>query len=107
MPSGTRAGPAVSVLAYAGMSAFELGIVTEVFGLPRPEFDIPWYELAICAEHPGPVPVIGGASLYTPNGLDTFAAAQMASSYQGTSNSGRGRPNTSVTMPSSNADIPV
>ena len=76
MPSGTRAGPTVSVLAYAGMSAFELGIVTEVFGLPRPEFDIPWYELAICADRPGPVPVIGGASLYTPNGLDTFAAAQ-------------------------------
>jgi AraC family transcriptional activator FtrA len=24
------------VLAFDGMSAFELGIVTEVFGLPRP-----------------------------------------------------------------------
>jgi AraC family transcriptional regulator, transcriptional activator FtrA len=76
MPLGDRAAPTVSVLAYAGMSAFELGIVTEVFGLPRPEFDIPWYELTICAERPGPVPVIGGASLYTPNGLDVFAAAQ-------------------------------
>jgi len=76
MRSGTRARPTVSVLAYTGMSAFELGIVTEVFGLPRPEFDVPWYELTICAEHPGPVPVIGGASLYTPNGLDAFAAAQ-------------------------------
>lgn len=76
MPPGGRAAPTVSVLAYAGMSAFELGIVTEVFGLPRPEFDIPWYELTICAERPGPVPVIGGASLYTPNGLDVFAAAQ-------------------------------
>lgn len=76
MRSGTRARPTVSVLAYTGMSAFELGIVTEVFGLPRPELDIAWYELTICAEHPGPVPVIGGASLYTPNGLDAFAAAQ-------------------------------
>jgi AraC family transcriptional regulator, transcriptional activator FtrA len=76
MPLGGWAAPTVSVLAYAGMSAFELGIVTEVFGLPRPEFDIPWYELTICAERPGPVPVIGGASLYTPNGLDVFAAAQ-------------------------------
>ncbi len=73
---GTGAGPTVSVLAYAGMSAFELGIVTEVFGLPRPEFDVPWYELAICAERAGPVPVIGGASLYTPNDLNAFAAAQ-------------------------------
>jgi AraC family transcriptional regulator, transcriptional activator FtrA len=65
----------VSVLAYAGMSVFEIGIVTEVFGLPRPEFDRPWYELTVCAERPGPVPVIGGASLYTPYGLDVFAQA--------------------------------
>src|SRR5262245_48857386 len=72
----TRPGPTVSVLAYEGASVFEIGIVTEVFGLPRPEFDVPWYELTICAEQPGPVRVIGGASLYTPHGLDAFAAAQ-------------------------------
>src|SRR5215469_13977078 len=75
MPPDTHQGPTVSVLAYARMSAFEIGIVTEVFGLPRPEFDVPWYELAICAEHSGPVPVIGGASLYTPHDLGVFAAA--------------------------------
>ncbi|GAA5201725.1 transcriptional regulator FtrA [Rugosimonospora acidiphila] len=71
-----RRGPTVSVLAYEGMSVFEIGIVTEVFGLPRPEFDVPWYELSVCAERPGPVRVIGGASLSTPHGLETFAAAQ-------------------------------
>ncbi len=38
-----KRGPSVTVLAYDGMSGFELGIVTEVFGLPRPEFDRPWY----------------------------------------------------------------
>jgi AraC family transcriptional regulator, transcriptional activator FtrA len=76
MSPGASTGPTVSVLTYAGMSAFEIGIVTEVFGLPRPEFDIPWYDLAICAEHPGPVPIIGGASLYTPHDLTAFAAAQ-------------------------------
>ena len=42
-----RRGPTVSVLAYDGMSVFETGIVTEVFGLPRPEFDMPWYELVV------------------------------------------------------------
>ncbi|MEH1126457.1 transcriptional regulator FtrA [Micromonospora sp. CPCC 206061] len=67
--------PTVSVLAYEGMSVFETGIVTEVFGLPRPEFDVPWYDLVLCAERPGPVRVIGGASLHTPHGLDDFAAA--------------------------------
>jgi AraC family transcriptional activator FtrA len=65
----------VAVLAWPGMSIFETGIVSEVFGLPRPEFEVPWYELTICAERPGPVPVIGGAGLHTPHGLDVFARA--------------------------------
>jgi AraC family transcriptional activator FtrA len=66
----------VTVLAFDGMSVFELGIVSEVFGLPRPEFDRPWYDLTICAEAPGPVRVVGGASLHTEHGLDTFAAGR-------------------------------
>jgi AraC family transcriptional regulator, transcriptional activator FtrA len=65
----------VSVLVYPGMSGFETGIVTEVFGLPRPEFARPWYRLAVCAAGDAPVPVIGGATLTTPFGLDEFAAA--------------------------------
>ena len=65
----------VSVLAYEGMSVFETGIVTEVFGLPRPEFDVPWYELTVCAETPGTVRLVGGATLHTGHGLDAFAAA--------------------------------
>ncbi|MET8230400.1 transcriptional regulator FtrA [Micromonospora sp. NPDC005298] len=71
------AGYRVAVLAYAGMSMFEIGIVTEVFGLPRPEFDVDWYDLVVCAEQPGPVPVVGGASLHTPYGLRELATAQM------------------------------
>ncbi|MGV9211628.1 helix-turn-helix domain-containing protein [Micromonospora sp. RB23] len=58
------------------MSVFETGIVTEVFGLPRPEFDVDWYDLVICAEKPGPVPVVGGVSLHTPYGLAELAAAR-------------------------------
>src|SRR5262245_27598789 len=70
------AGPTVTVLAYQGMSGFEIGIVTEVFGLPRPDLDVDWYDLRICAERPGPVRIIGGAALTTEYGLDTFASAQ-------------------------------
>ncbi|WP_436494437.1 helix-turn-helix domain-containing protein [Actinokineospora sp. HUAS TT18] len=66
--------PTVSVLAYPGMSVFELGIVTEVFGLPRPELDVDWYRLTVCAER-GAVPVIGGAVLRSDFGLDDLAAA--------------------------------
>ncbi|GIJ78359.1 AraC family transcriptional regulator, transcriptional activator FtrA [Micromonospora phaseoli] len=65
----------VAVLAYPGMSVFETGIVTEVFGLPRPELGVPWYDLRVCAERPGPTPVLGGASLHSPHGLAELAAA--------------------------------
>src|ERR671914_313046 len=51
----------VAVLAYDGMSAFETGIVTEVFGIAWPEIDVPWYTLTICTESAEPVRTIGGA----------------------------------------------
>ncbi len=73
-----RRGPSVSVLAYEGMSAFELGIVTEVFGLLRPELDVDWYDLTVCAES-SPVGMIGGASMSTPHGLTAFARADTLS----------------------------
>lgn len=76
MTIGQRRGPTVTVLAYQGMSLFEIGIVTEVFGLPRPEIEAPWYDLAVCAERPGPVQVVGGATIDSRHGLDVFAAAE-------------------------------
>ncbi|MFC4376709.1 GlxA family transcriptional regulator [Nocardia halotolerans] len=68
-------GSTVSVLAYDGMTAFETGIVIEVFGLVWPDIDQPWYELKICTETPDPIRVIGGATLTSPYGLTEFAAA--------------------------------
>ncbi|KQY30504.1 MULTISPECIES: helix-turn-helix domain-containing protein [Nocardia] len=65
----------VSVLAYDGMTAFETGIVIEVFGLTWPDIEQPWYELKICTETPDPIRVIGGATMTTPYGLAEFAAA--------------------------------
>ncbi|NUR73525.1 MAG: helix-turn-helix domain-containing protein [Hamadaea sp.] len=65
----------VAVLAFAGMAPFELSCVVEVFGLPRPELDIDWYELSVCAERPDPLPVVGGFSIMAAHGLDTLAAA--------------------------------
>ncbi|MFD6107895.1 DJ-1/PfpI family protein, partial [Nocardia salmonicida] len=65
----------VSVLAYDGMTAFETGIVIEVFGLTWPDIEQPWYELKICTETPDPIRVIGGATMTTPYGLADFAAA--------------------------------
>jgi AraC family transcriptional activator FtrA len=67
----------VAVLAFDGMAPFELGVVVEVFGLPRPELgDLPWYELLVCAEHPGrDLPVVGGFSVKADHGLDALATA--------------------------------
>jgi len=68
-------GRSVAVLAYNGMSLFETGIVTEVFGVRWPGVPDPWYELVICAENPGVVSTVGGGTLQTPHGLDALVAA--------------------------------
>jgi AraC family transcriptional activator FtrA len=46
----------VVALASLGIAPFELGIVVEIFGLERPELDVPWwYELTVAAERRGPL----------------------------------------------------
>jgi AraC family transcriptional activator FtrA len=71
-----RAGSAVVAgYLFDGMSAFELGCVTEVFALPRPELDVPWYEFRACAETTRPLRALGGFSLTAGHGMDEFAAA--------------------------------
>ena len=36
----------VAAITYDGLCTFEYGIAAEIFGLPRPEFDFPWYRFA-------------------------------------------------------------
>src|ERR1700761_7837504 len=68
----------VAVLSYPGVALFELSVVIEVFGLPRPELSVPWwYELDVCAVEPGRQATLG-LSLEVDQGLDTFAAADTA-----------------------------
>src|SRR5580765_8136328 len=45
----------VVVVAYDRVALFELAIAVEVFGLPRPELEIPWYDFAVCSIDPGPL----------------------------------------------------
>ena len=66
---------AVAVLAYDGMSLFETGIVTEVFGVRWPGLPRPAYALVLCAERPEGVATLGGGVLQTPRGLDALAEA--------------------------------
>ncbi|MEU8206161.1 helix-turn-helix domain-containing protein [Streptosporangium sp. NPDC049046] len=67
--------PAVSVLAFDGMSPFELGCVVEIFGIARPELEVPWYRLSVCAETPADLRVTGGFTMRTEHGLDALEAA--------------------------------
>ncbi|AQA03269.1 AraC family transcriptional regulator [Mycobacterium sp. MS1601] len=70
----------VAILAYDGMSGFESGVPAEIFGMTElsEQFSAgivrPWYSLTMCAETPE-VRMLGGATLRTPHGLDTLAAA--------------------------------
>ena len=63
----------VTVLAYQGMSAFELGIVTEVFGVAWPA--APQYQLTICTETDAEVTVVGGATLRASHTLETLTSS--------------------------------
>lgn len=55
--------------------AFELGIVTELFGLDRPEIDGPWYELSVVSADPPPLRTLGGLRIEAPCDLAAVAAA--------------------------------
>src|SRR3954447_9546649 len=67
----------VVALVPPGIAPFELGIVVEVFGLERPELDVPWwYELTVCAERPGRMAATaGGFGFVVEHGLDALRGA--------------------------------
>ena len=53
-------GPLVVALVYDGLCTFEFGIVTEIFGLSRPEMGPGWYRFSSCAVDEGPMRAHGG-----------------------------------------------
>lgn len=68
---GTRV---VAVVAYDGVSAFELGLALEVFGLSRMGAD--WYRVVVCSERPGrPLTANNGLKVIADAGLTALARA--------------------------------
>src|SRR3954452_6240102 len=67
----------VVALTAPGVAPFELGCVVEVFGLERPELDVPrWYDLRLATETPGPLPATaGGFAFFVEHGLEALADA--------------------------------
>jgi AraC family transcriptional activator FtrA len=66
----------VAILAYDGLCTFEFGIAVEIFGLPRPEFDFPWYEHRIVAVDQGPMRAMGGIQVLADGGMEMLADAR-------------------------------
>ena len=65
----------VVALAYDGLCTFEFGCTYEIFGLPRPELDRPWYRFDVCAAEPGPLRAAGGLAVRAPYDLDLVEGA--------------------------------
>ena len=65
----------VSALAYDGLCLFELGIVVEIFGRPRPELDVDWYKFEICSLERGPLHAMGGVRVEATRGLNSLQRA--------------------------------
>ncbi len=59
----------VVAVAYDRMALFELAIAVEVFGLPRPELRIPWYEFSVCGLDAGPLRATGAVRVQAARGL--------------------------------------
>lgn len=74
-PRREALGPTVAVYLFDGISVFEVGCVTEVFALPRPELAVPWYTFQACAETTGPMRAMGGFGLSADHDMAQFAAA--------------------------------
>lgn len=65
----------VVALVYDGLCTFEFGCAYEIFGLPRPELDRPWYRFEICAVEHGPLRAAGGLTIQALCDLDLIEQA--------------------------------
>lgn len=65
----------VAALLHEKVATFELGIVAEIFGLPRPEMGADWYRFVTVAEERRPLLATGGLRVHPEAGLDVLARA--------------------------------
>ena len=65
----------VVALAYDRMALFELAIAVEMFGLPRPELEVPWYAFEVCSLDPGALRATGAIEVRARRGLHALDRA--------------------------------
>lgn len=59
----------VAAVAYDHLCTFEFGCAVELFALPRPELEVPWYDFAVCAAERGPIRAAGGIAVQVSHSL--------------------------------------
>ncbi|WP_229397786.1 helix-turn-helix domain-containing protein [Micromonospora okii] len=59
------------------VAAFELGVISEVFGMDRTSAGLPRYDFAVCAVQPGRIPSTSGFAIHVEQGLDRLATADL------------------------------
>src|SRR5262245_46971146 len=65
----------VTAVIYDRLALFELAIAVEVFGLPRPELGIPWYDFAVCSLDGGTLRATGAVRVTATSSLRAIARA--------------------------------
>jgi AraC family transcriptional activator FtrA len=65
----------VAALLHERVATFELGIVAEIFGLPRPEMGADWYRFVTVSEEQRPLRATGGFQVCPQAGLAMLAQA--------------------------------
>jgi AraC family transcriptional activator FtrA len=65
----------VVTLAYDNLCLFEFGIASEIFGLARPELEIPWYDFKVCSAHGYPLAALGGIQIQVAGSLKLLDTA--------------------------------
>lgn len=70
-PSNRR----VVVVAYDRLCAFEFGVASELFGLPRPEVGPDWYDFEVVSVDAGPIRAVAGLTITAPTDLTRLTTA--------------------------------
>jgi AraC family transcriptional activator FtrA len=76
VPVAAPTGPAVAAVVCDGVTAFELGVASEVFGPTwGAVLGVPWYRLTVCALNPGPVTADSGFQVLAAAGPEAIRDA--------------------------------
>jgi AraC family transcriptional activator FtrA len=67
----------VAVVVAEPVAAFELGIASEIFGIPRADPSLPRYRYAVCAATAGPIRTSTGFLITPTDGLDRLDRADL------------------------------